>query len=388
MRLEFVPTHANVIKFPVERRVRPSLTLLRHIAPAADEVAGLAASITAPPIRSMSRLEGRASMAACVSEHVIPIDVRARQHVLNRLLRPYLLAAIQACGHAEWFLARAKEAGDWRLASSPASSDIAGSIARAAHAASTTAVKAFIAAFQKCEEAEGAAEQAGLTISSGAERPFEDAVQHKAGQPSSRALFGFSCRLVFLCNENLEVGRALGRRIHRPVCEDKCRARSDDGLCLVKERGWQPALLRRQKNILVRFALTGGCHFRPAQMPLRILSLKGAKHKVLQRRNDLRIWYSRPANFYAISVDVNCFVCAADNHRDWTGGRFIRIPSKLAGCDRLALFAALGKEKPGCTVVAGAECWFGRITVAPFIVTPKSSLENSSGSRAHPWESG
>src|SRR5262249_17973115 len=46
------------------------------------------------------------------------------------------------------------------------------------------------------------------------------------------------------------------------------------------------------------------------------------------------------------------------------------------------------KNRPGCTVVPGAECVLAMITVAPFIVTPNRSLENSSGSRTHPWESG
>src|SRR5690349_3591334 len=93
--------------------------------------------------------------------------------------------------------------------------------------------------------------------------------------PNSRALFGSPSGFVFLRNENLEVGRALRRWIYGPVCEDKCCARCDDGLRLIQERSWQPALLRCQKNVLVRFAFAGGCHFRPAQMPLRIRSLKG-----------------------------------------------------------------------------------------------------------------
>jgi hypothetical protein len=61
----------------------------------------------------------------------------------------------------------------------------------------------------------------------------------------------------------------------------------------------------------------------------------------------LGIGNSRPADFRPISIHVHRFVRAADNQGDWTGGRGIGVPFKLARSDRLAFFAALRKEKAG-----------------------------------------
>src|SRR5438034_3543926 len=95
------------------------------------------------------------------------------------------------------------------------------------------------------------------------------------------SLFGRSGVFVFLRDENLKVRRALRSRIHRSVSKHKCRPRRDDCLCLVQERSWQPALLRRQKNVLTRFALACGCDFRPLQMSVRIRSLERAEDQVV-----------------------------------------------------------------------------------------------------------
>jgi hypothetical protein len=53
------------------------------------------------------------------------------------------------------------------------------------------------------------------------------------------------CRLVLLRNENLEIGRALRRRIYWPTGENDCRSRCNDCLCFHDEFGRQPAFLRR-----------------------------------------------------------------------------------------------------------------------------------------------
>src|SRR5262245_54831732 len=80
-------------------------------------------------------------------------------------------------------------------------------------------------------------------------------------------------------------------------------------------------------------------------MSVRICPLECAKDEVVQRRNDLWIGYSGATDFHPVSINVNCFIRAADNQRDWTGGRLIRAPVKLTGCDRLTLLAAPGKEQ-------------------------------------------
>src|SRR5437868_58811 len=120
-------------------------------------------------------------------------------------------------------------------------------------------------------------------------------------------------RPVLLRNENLEVRRAQGARIYRSVCEDECRAGCDD--------------------------------FHPPEVSFRIRALKRAKDQVFQRRNHLRIWYSGTTDFHSVSVDVNCFIRAANDHGNWAAGRIIRIPVESPGSNGLTLLTGPGKEE-------------------------------------------
>ncbi len=160
-------------------------------------------------------------------------------------------------------------------------------------------------------------------------------------------------------DDNLEVGVTLRGWIHWFISKDDCRARRYDFPRLGQKLGRQPTFLRRQEEAFIRAVLCRSRYLHPAKMSVCIRPLESAENTIVQRRNDVGIRNPRPADLHTITVDINGFVPAADNQR-----------------------------RPGCTVSAGAECVSAMITVAPFIVTPKSSLENSNGKRTHPCESG
>src|SRR5437899_10844557 len=80
-------------------------------------------------------------------------------------------------------------------------------------------------------------------------------------------------------------------------------------------------------------------------MSLLIQPMQRAENPVVQGLNDLGIRNSRPADLNAVAIDVERFVRAADNQGDWTGGRLIGVPFKLARGDWLALLAALREEQ-------------------------------------------
>src|SRR5215475_10836500 len=82
-------------------------------------------------------------------------------------------------------------------------------------------------------------------------------------------------------------------------------------------------------------------------MSICVRPLEGAKDEIIQRRNDLWTGYSRPADFYSISIHIDGLIGAADNYRHWTGGRLIRVPIELTSRDRLTLLTTLGKEQTG-----------------------------------------
>ena len=180
MRVAFMQLHANVVRFPVERRVSPSLAVLRHIAPEASEIAVLAEVLGVPLAHMEWRLHGSEMIAACIDDHILPTDSKARLRALGWILQPFLVEGIQACRHAEWFLACALAAQLRCLASTQASDETAASAADTADAAWTAAAEAFVLAYQKSEEAEGAAQHVGLARPSEIQRPFDDTVQARA----------------------------------------------------------------------------------------------------------------------------------------------------------------------------------------------------------------
>jgi hypothetical protein len=101
MRLEFMPIQPNVVRFPLERRVAPSLSLVRQIASDPREVAVVAEVFGLPPVTTAWRQEADAAMAARLRRQTLPTEPETRRLALGRLLRPLVVRAVQACVRAE-----------------------------------------------------------------------------------------------------------------------------------------------------------------------------------------------------------------------------------------------------------------------------------------------
>ncbi|MGD0108527.1 MAG: hypothetical protein ABSC06_31475 [Rhodopila sp.] len=75
MRIEMLPGMTNVVRFPVERRARPTLELLRDIAPDAREVLSIAEAfdldIPGPDLRARVDQE--------TAEHIVNTIARTRR---------------------------------------------------------------------------------------------------------------------------------------------------------------------------------------------------------------------------------------------------------------------------------------------------------------------
>ena len=162
MRLEFMPIHPNVVRFPLERRVAPSLSLVRQIAPDPREVAVVAEVFGLPPVTTAWRQDADAAMAARLRRQTLPVEPEARRLALGRLLRPLVVRAVQACVRAEQVLGAAVEAQQRHLETEQAGFLYARSLRVAADAWAVAGVHAFVAAFRRSEEAEGAARAIGL----------------------------------------------------------------------------------------------------------------------------------------------------------------------------------------------------------------------------------
>lgn len=100
MRIELLPGLTNVIRFPVERRARPTLDLLREIAPDPREVGNVAEAFGLDyPVVGL-RDAADAGTAEYIREHVPSEPGEVRRAALQRVLEPLLTQAVAACREA------------------------------------------------------------------------------------------------------------------------------------------------------------------------------------------------------------------------------------------------------------------------------------------------
>jgi len=105
------PNTTNVLRFPIERRLRPTLDLLRDIAPDARQVLNLADSFGFEPPAHDLRDGADAETAAFIALQV-PSGGPARMTALQELEKPVLRRAIDACREAQDAIFRARIAAD------------------------------------------------------------------------------------------------------------------------------------------------------------------------------------------------------------------------------------------------------------------------------------
>ena len=109
MRVELVPDTTNVVSFPVERRVRPTLELLREIAPDLRVVLSIAEAfdlaVPAPDLRALTDAE----TAEYILNHVVGAG-GSRHRALDALLDPVVAHAVAACRAAHDLSVDAAEA--------------------------------------------------------------------------------------------------------------------------------------------------------------------------------------------------------------------------------------------------------------------------------------
>ena len=166
MRVELLPGMTNVVRFPVERRARPTLELLRAVTPDVREVLNVAEAFgMAMPVPDL-----RERVDAATAEHIanqIPAGGAAREAMLCELFewgdascREAHDAWAGAAG-AEETLRRARRAGYFRIES----------LQERAAALTWRAAELMMIAHMRAEEAEGVARAVGLARSGEAWRP-------------------------------------------------------------------------------------------------------------------------------------------------------------------------------------------------------------------------
>jgi hypothetical protein len=184
MRVELLPGTTNVVRFPVERRARPTLELLREIAPDVRVVLSIAEvfGVETPVFDLRERVD--AETAEYIANQ-LPRYGAGREAMLRELLDPVVASAVVASraardawdevAAAENRLARARRAGDFRI---EALQEQVETLAR-------RAAELMLVAHARAEEAEGVARAVGLARRGETWRPRD--VHAEAEE-----LFGFS----------------------------------------------------------------------------------------------------------------------------------------------------------------------------------------------------
>ena len=119
MRIELMPGLDNVIRFPAERRVRPTLELLYEIAPDVREVLCVAESFGIAPLECDPCGQADREMAQRLIFEVPDAPEGARQSALAAMRERVVVLAVGACWDAH-DAGRAADEARQRLGSSPA----------------------------------------------------------------------------------------------------------------------------------------------------------------------------------------------------------------------------------------------------------------------------
>ncbi len=162
MRIEMLPGMDNVIRFPVEERARPTLSLVREIAPDSREVSRVVESFGLDePTHDLRHQVDRET-----AEHIlnaVPVEPgEVRTAMLDAMLAPLVKTAVQACRAANE-AAHVMMAAQQRLQAAVTSGSLwAEQLRERADQLCVTAAELLVEAHAHCEVAEGAARAIGF----------------------------------------------------------------------------------------------------------------------------------------------------------------------------------------------------------------------------------
>lgn len=162
MRIELVAGTDNVVRFPVERRARPTMALLREIAPDVREVMQLVESFDLPHPGYELRQRADTEMADHILNHVRPEPGAERLAALEGLLAPRVGCAIEACRVAHDAALAATEAQQRVVEAQSQGSYWLTPMRARADALTTVAAQCLVQAHVLAEEAEGVARAVGM----------------------------------------------------------------------------------------------------------------------------------------------------------------------------------------------------------------------------------
>jgi len=173
MPIEMLRCTTNVIRFPVERRVKPSLELMRDLAPDPREILNVldGFQIECDPFAARP---GADLITAEYLRDLLPATAESdRDAILDRLLEAPVKRAIASCQEAEAAMNDAGQAEEHLLRAQTEGGYWLEPIERRATFLTNRAAELLVDAYVAAEEAEGAARAIGIARSGKAWHPFD-----------------------------------------------------------------------------------------------------------------------------------------------------------------------------------------------------------------------
>ena len=162
MNIELLPGLTNVVRFPLEERVAPSMELIAVIEPDVREVLSVGESffIALPEHDLRERVD--AETARYVTEHILPLAPPERGPALEELLRPVVARAVAACRRSDQVSKRAFEAQRHLLEMRTEHGAWEAPFQQSADALLQQAAELLILSHRRCQEAHGVHRAVGM----------------------------------------------------------------------------------------------------------------------------------------------------------------------------------------------------------------------------------
>ena len=173
----------NVVRFPVERRARLTIGLLRSVAPDSREIDLIAEAAGLHPLDYDLRHRIDQATNEMIALMELPAEPAARRTALAKLLDKAVETAIRACGQAEDDMDAAYHAQERFLEATDKGDENAAALQARADRVLTHANQQRLDAHALCEEAEGISRAVSIALRAEPWKPFDL-------QAEAAALFG------------------------------------------------------------------------------------------------------------------------------------------------------------------------------------------------------
>lgn len=162
MNIEMLPGLDNVVRFPVELRVVPSMEVLYDIAPDCREVLLIAEAykLALPDPELAHRVDEETTRY--VAEHVLPLAPSECKAALGALLDLVVRRAVEACRDADRVSKQLVQAEQALLHARTEDGSSPPLLEQAANALSWRTAELLILAHERCEEARGVNRAVGI----------------------------------------------------------------------------------------------------------------------------------------------------------------------------------------------------------------------------------